>query len=210
MRSDTEGSAAMHFFGTYLHLNNAAISREHSRVQTLIAVGLGEGDIIFDLAGSHDVPKDVQDQIGAKRQLKKGVDLLHPTTIEDYFTHFYSRHSSQLDSKCIVSGGNGGAGLAGRFEFTQIGEAAKLISEDTVSILVRYGNNEQQLQQLIDNPDNRDLRRDLQTSTIAVTVGEWIGLHKGNHIDSYGDVGDEFYVLKPHCYDLAIGLTGAK
>ena len=40
----------MHLFGAYLHFSNTAVARKNGSVQTLIAVGLGEGDVVFDLA----------------------------------------------------------------------------------------------------------------------------------------------------------------
>src|SRR3989344_5005452 len=69
MRGDTKLRLPMHFFGAYLYLYNARRPRYHRGVKRLIAIWLGEGDIVLKFAWEWSVER-VHDA-------ERGVAILH-------------------------------------------------------------------------------------------------------------------------------------
>ena len=91
---DTGFGDLVHFVGADLHFNRHAEGPEQHRVQGLVAVSLGDGDVVLELAG-HRLVQAVQHTeravagVDAVHDDAEGVDVVHPREAQMLLAHFF-------------------------------------------------------------------------------------------------------------------------
>ncbi len=165
------------------------------------------GEVYFFEGQNPPPPGMLRQAADSGRELVgKHEDLLSPAAIEEYFQlHYFKRGESGWDKHDVLQA-VGRSPNSLQFQFREIAERYRFISEETEAIVVPWGKGKRLIERLHDvrRPLMRDDYRRLQRYTVSIRDQERRILQSAGAITRLHDI---WVLSQPHLYDNRLGLT---
>jgi CRISPR-associated endonuclease/helicase Cas3 len=168
---------------------------------------LPSGDVFFFESEQPPPPGTLRQAADSGRELiGKHDDLLSPAAIEEYFQlHYFKRGESAWDKHQVLQA-IGRSPSAMQFQFREIADRYRFITEVTESIVVPWGKGKRLIERLGDAncPPTREDWRRLQRYTVSVRDHEIRTLLA---VGALTQMHDSWVLTHSHLYDSELGLT---
>lgn len=165
------------------------------------------GDVYFFESEQPPPPGMLRQAADSSRELlDKHPDLLSPAAIEEYFQlHYFKRGQEGWDKHDVIQA-IGRSPNAMQFQFREIADRYRFITEVTETIVVPWGKGKRLIKKLRNEhqPPTREDWRRLQRYTVSVRDHELRQLLAAGALSKLHDC---WVLAQPHLYDEAMGLT---